>query len=383
MNVVRNRQVRLVKRPNGTPTPDIFSPTATEVASLAHGQFLVRNLYLSMDPALVSRMRDEDNYAESVVVGDVMHAYGIGQVMESRLGGVKKGDVLLGRFDMQEYAVCDDATVRTKINVGLAQPSWYLGAVGVTGATAYFGLTDIGKPQAGETVVISSGGSSVGATAAQLAKMRGCRTVAIVSTDHKAERTKRRFGYDAAVSYRNKSVEALSADLHAACPKGVDVYFDNTGGDISEALLDLYNEFARIVVCGRVATSHLADTKLDRGRRDQNVILTKRIRKQGFVLLDYKRRMPEATLQLAKWVKQGRITLDEDVLEGIEEAPNAFFRMLEGRNRGKQLVRLAELDESLLDGSARVGRLLTSRLFPTARLAHAVGKRAAAQLSRR
>ncbi|MEM7434262.1 MAG: NADP-dependent oxidoreductase [Myxococcota bacterium] len=376
--MTRNRQFLFAKRPAGTPTPDVFTPHEREVPQVSAGQFLVRNLYLSMDPALVARMREEDNYAESVAVGDVMHAYGIGQVIESKLDGVSRGDVLLGRLDMQEYALCDEATVRTKVNVGLAKPSWYLGTVGVTGATAYFGLFDIGRPKRGETVVISSGASSVGATAAQLAKLEGCRTVAIVSTDEKAARTQREFGYDAVVSYREKSVEALTATLRDACPGGVDVYFDNTGGDISEALLDLYNDYARIIVCGRVATSHLSDTKLDRGRRDQNAILTKRIRKQGFVLLDYKSRMPEATLQLAKWVRQGKIKLQEDVLEGIDQVPAAFFRMLEGRNQGKQLVHLADVDRDLLDGSERIGRLLISRYFPTERLARAVGRRAAA-----
>lgn len=346
-----------------------------EVPAVQDGQFLVRNLYLSMDPALVSRMRDEENYAESVTVGEVMHAYGVGQVIESRHAKIKKGDVLLGRFDMQEYAVCDDTITHSKVNVGLAEPSWYLGSVGVTGATAYFGLLDIGKPKPGETVVVSSGGSSVGATVAQLAKMKGCRTVAIVSTDEKAKRTRVEYGYDAAVSYRDKSVNELTEALRAACPDGVDVYFDNTGGDISEAVLDLYNDFARVVVCGRVAISHLPDTRLDRGRRDQNVVLTKRIRKQGFILFDYKGRMPEATLQLAKWTRQGKLKFQEDVLDGIDQAPEAFFRMLDGRNRGKQLVRLAPLDRSLLDGSERVGRLLTSRYFPTRRLAHALGKR--------
>jgi len=157
----------------------------------------------------------------------------------------------------------------------------------------------------------------------------------------------------------------------------VDVYFDNTGGTISEALLDLYNAFARIVVCGRIASSHLSDTRLDLGRRDQNAILTKRIRKQGFVLLDYKARMPEATLQLAKWVRWGKLKFEEDVLEGIEQAPAAFFRMLDGKNKGKQLVKLGELDRSHMGARERVGRALTSRYFPTERLAKAIGKRGA------
>ena len=190
--------------------------------------------------------------------------------------------------------------------------------------------------------MISSAGSSVGTVVAQLARAAGCRVVGIVSTDEKAARVCEEWDYDAVVSYRGKSVAALAAELADACPQGVDMYYDNTSGDISEALLDLYNVGARIAVIGRMAISHLSDTRKDVGRRDNNVILSKRIRKQGFVLLDHYDRLVEALLALAELLKDGKLKAKEDVMQGIEEVPAAFFRMLRGENDGKQLVRLIE-----------------------------------------
>jgi NADPH-dependent curcumin reductase CurA len=228
------------------------------------------------------------------------------------------------------------------IDPELAPPSWYLGVIGTTGATAWLSFNDICAPQAGETLVISSAGSSVGTVVAQLAREAGCRVVGIVSTGDKAQRVQQEWGYDAVVSYRGKSVDELARDLAAACPDGVDMYYDNTSGDISEALLDLYNVGARIAVIGRMGISHLSDTRLDVGRRDNNVILSKRIRKQGFVLLDHRERMIEALLGLAELIKQGRLQVKEDVLQGIDQVPAAFFRMLRGENDGKQLVRLID-----------------------------------------
>jgi len=352
------------------------------VPELKAGEFLVRNAYLSMDPAMVGRMRDEDNYADAVVPGETMHAYGVGQVVRSRCAALKVGEVVLGRLDMQEYAVCNDANEVTRINAGIAQPSWFLSAVGITGATAYFSLFDIAKPRRGETILISAGASSVGSLVAQLAKRVGCRTVAIVSTDDKAERTRAKFGYDAAISYRGKDIQTLSKDIAAACPSGVDIYYDNTSGDISEAVLDHYNEFARIVVVGRLGLSHLTDTKGDVGRRDNNVLLTKRITKQGFVLLDYRARMPAAVLQLAKWARRGDLQVQEDVAHGIDQIPDAFLRMLDGRNQGKQLVKLADIDRKLDPAPRWLGRALTSEHFPTGLLARVIGTGRAAGAKR-
>lgn len=371
---LQNRNIRLEKRPEGRPTADIFELDSLEVPPLKSNEFLVKNIYISMDPALVGRMRDEDNYAESVNPGEVMHAYAIGQVIRSNNPKVKVGEVRFGRFDMQEYAISSD-TINTKVlNLGLAKPSWYLSAVGLTGATAYFSLFDIGKPKSGETVVISAGGSSVGSTVAQMAKKVGCRTVAIVSTEEKAQQVISDWGYDAAVSYRGKSTEALAEQLAVACPKGVDIYHDNTSGDISESLLDLYNENARIVVVGRLGISHLSDTRLDTGRRDNNVILSKRIKKQGFVLLDYQSKVLGAAIHIAKWLKQGDLKIQEDILHGIDKAPEAFFRMLDGKNQGKQLVKLADVNHQLDPSPRWLGTGLVSKRFPTSILAMLVSR---------
>ncbi|MCG8672941.1 MAG: NADP-dependent oxidoreductase, partial [Pseudomonadales bacterium] len=369
-----NKAIQFVKRPNGKPTPDIFSPKELLLSSLRANEFLIKNLYLSMDPALVGRMRDEDNYAESVVPGDVMHAYGIGQVIASNHTQVKVGEVRLGRFDMQEYSVQTNPDDSRVINLGLAKPTWYLGPVGITGATAYFGLFDIAKPKRGDTVVISAGASSVGSIVAQLAKSVGCRVVAIVSNEEKAAQVKMDFGYDAAVTYRNKSISDIESDLKNACPQGIDIYFDNVSGDISEALLDLYNEKARIVVCGRLGISHLSDTKNDIGRRDNNAILSKRIRKQGFVLLDYQSRMMEAVIQLAAWVRQGKLVIKEDIIEGVDNIPKAFFRMLDGESQGKQLVHLANVDDAIDPAPRWLGAALTSSQFPRKPVLKAVSK---------
>jgi len=360
-----NNVVRMVKRPTGRPDPSIFEFDQEPVPSLKDGEFLMRNTYLSMDPALVSRMRDEDNYAEQVDPGDVMHSYGLGQVIESKNREVKVGEIRLGLVKMQEYCVGTNAEEFNKLNLGLAKPTWYLNTVGSSGATAFFSFLSIGKPQKGETVLISAGASSVGVIVAQIAKSLGCRVVGIVSTDAKAQQAKHDWGYDEVISYRDKSIDQLSSDIAAVCPNGVDIYYDNTSGDISEAVLDNYCLHARWIVIGRLAISHLADTKKDVGRRDNNVLLTNRVLKQGFVLLDYRSKFMGAFVQLATWMKSGELKLKEDILEGIERSPDAFFAMLEGRSNGRQLVKLADIDESLDPSPQWLGRLLISRFFPT------------------
>ncbi len=359
-----NHFVTFVQRPKGAPTPDIFQMGQAPVAPLADGAFLVRNALLSMDPALVSRMRPESNYAESVEPGTVMHAYGVGQVVESRHPNVKVGEVRLGRFDMQTHSVQTDADASRVLNLGIAAPEHYLSVVGITGATAYFVLQEICEPKAGERMVISAAASSVGRVAAQLAKAAGCKLVGIVSTEEKAQSLVAEGVYNAAVSYRGKEIAALAADLKQACPDGVDIYFDNTSGDISEAVMDIYNDFARIAVIGRLGIAHITDTTKDVGRRDGNIMLAHRIKKEGFVLLDYQPRMMEAGLSLARMVRAGTLKADIDMMEGINQVPDAFFRMLRGENTGKQLVRVGDLDESKDPAPRAIGRLITHPAFP-------------------
>lgn len=357
----QNNYVEFVKRPEAAPTPDVFRMNKRTTPELNSGEFLVKNIYLSIDPALVGRMRDESNYAESVQVGEAMHCYGIGQVIETKNEKVQKGELRLGRFDMQEYTLCNNADDSSKINIGLAEPTWYLSIAGITGLTAFFAIRDICKPKRGETIVVSAGASSVGMIAAQLAKRLGCRTIAIVSTDEKAQALRHSYAYDDAVSYRGKDSKTLSADLSKVCPNGVDIYFDNTSGDISEALLDLYNDFARIAVIGRLGISHLADTRLDVGRRDNNLVLSKRITKKGMVLLDYKKQYPEAIIQLAGMAHRKELQFEEDILSGINELPTAFFRVLAGKNTGKQLVKVGDINSAIDPSPVKLGNIIRSK----------------------
>lgn len=370
-----NQFVRFVQRPQAAPTPDIFEMAEAELPALKAGEFVIENKLISMDPALVARMRPEGNYAESVEPGQVMHAYAVGQVVESQNPAVKVGEVRLGRFDMQQFSVQGDAGASRTVNLGIAAPEHYLSVVGITGATAYFVLADILRPRAGLTLLISAAGSSVGQVAAQLGRAAGCRVVGIVSTDQKAEGLVASGLYDAAVAYRDKSVAALSTDLAAACPAGVDLYFDNTSGDISEAVLDLYNDYARIAVVGRLGIAHLPNTADDVGRRDNNAMLAHRLTKQGFVLLDYDPRMMEAGLALARMVRAGTLKAEIDMMQGIENAPAAFFRMLAGENRGKQLVKLGEIDVGQDPAPHGVGRLLTHPAFPAGPILHLLRRR--------
>lgn len=379
MQPQKNRYVEFTQRPNGRPDADTFNLKETKITTLKNGEFLIRINYLSMDPALVGRMRDESNYAESVNPGEVMHCYAIGQVILSKNTQVKVGELRFGLLGMQEYSVQTDPKESKVINLGLAEASHYLSVVGITGATAYFSLYDICKPKPCETILISAGGSSVGSIVAQMAKKLGCRTVAIVSSPNKAEQVMKDYGYDAALTYKNKSISEISKDIEVACPNGVDIYYDNTSGDISEAVLDHYNDFARVAVIGRLAISHLTDTHLDTGRRENNEILSKRIKKQGFVLLDYQERMVGAIISLAKAVKFREIKVSEDIIEGVENAPSAFFRMLNGESSGKQLVKLADIDHNLNNNLGQLiknylGNLLTIKYFPSRLLAKILTK---------
>lgn len=364
-----NQRVIFSTRPAGAPTAEVFTRDSQSVPDLKVDEYLIRVCLLSMDPALVGRMRAESNYIESAAPGDVMHCYGIGQVTESKNPNVNVGEVRLGRLDMQEYSIFNDAEETTVINLGLTSEQHYLSVVGITGATAYFSLLDIGKPKQGETILISSGASSVASVVAQMTKRLGLKTVGIVSTDEKARQAKTDWDYNEVISYRGKSIDELSSDIEKACPRGVDIYYDNTSGDISEAVLDHFNDYARHIVIGRMAISHLADTRQDVGRRDHSDILSKRLTKQGFVLLDYKPVFRAAFLQLAKWVNQGELKSKCDIANGIDQAETAFFRMLNGESQGKQLLRLSEVDHNADPAKRWLPKFMTSKHFPTDRLA--------------
>lgn len=334
-----NKNIRLDRYPEGLPTSDIFSISNNKVPDISAGQYLIKNLFIAIDPALVGRLRNENNYAEQVQIGEVMHAYCVGEVIESKNSAFSKGQKVYGQFGMQEYKISDENTVCFPVK-DIPKLSYYLGVLGTTGATAYFALNEICQPKKDECLVVSSAASSVGSIAGQLGKIHGCRTIGIVSTEEKAKWAKKEYGYDEVISYRNKSICEIEHDISLACPTGVDMYFDNTSGNISEALLNLYNDHARIAVVGRMGLSHLNDTTQDIGRRDNSIILSKRIKKQGFVVLDYIQRFTESAHELYSLISKGELIIKEDILEGVENLPTAFMNVVQGKNQGKQIVKL-------------------------------------------
>ncbi|MFN7230324.1 MAG: NADP-dependent oxidoreductase [Brevundimonas sp.] len=302
---------------------------------LEPGEFLVRLHWLSVDPFMVSRLRAEANYTAGVSVGDVMQAYGVGRVEATNSSQYAHGDFVTGFFGMREWAIDNGESQVRKIDPALGPVQTALGVFGLAGITAYFGLMEVGAPKRGETVAVSAGVGSVGLLVGKIAAFHGCRTVAIVGSDEKVAAAVTTLGFDAAVNRRSAR---LDLDLAQACPDGVDVYFDNAGGDLYDSVLQHMNVGGRIIVCGRVASAHLAETKLDVGPRDANAILVKRLRKQGFLATDYASRAPEAIATLAEIIREGGTLPPEDVVDGIDQAPRALVRMLRGDNIGKQLV---------------------------------------------
>lgn len=331
----RNRRIVLAARPVGLPKPEDFRLVEAPVPEPGPGEMLVRARWLSLDPYMRGRMSDAPSYARPVAVGEVMVGAVVGEVVRSQHPDFAVGDVVEERLGWQEYAVSRGREAR-KVDPTLAPISTALGILGMPGLTAYFGLLEVGRPRPGETVVVSAAAGAVGAVVGQIAKIAGCRVVGLAGSKAKVDYLVGELGFDAGIDYK-------TADLHtalaAACPRGVDVYFDNVGGRITEAVSRHVNPFARFAVCGLISQYNLE--KPDLAPRNERFVLVNRVRIQGFIVSDFYARRDEALRQLAEWVRQGRLTYREDVVDGLENAPAAFIGMLQGKNFGKQLVRLA------------------------------------------
>jgi NADPH-dependent curcumin reductase CurA len=331
-----NRQVRLKARPEGIPEAAHFEIVEAPAPEPAEGQFLVRNRFLSVEPAMRGWVSAVANYAKPVGIGEVMRAFAAGEVVASRHPGFAVGDKVVGMLGWQDFAVSDGASITRKVTEADLPLSAALGVLGLNGVTAYFALLDIGRPQPGDTVVVSTAAGAVGSCVGQIAKLKGCRTVGIAGGPEKVRLCREEFGYDAAIDY--KWVADLDAAIEEACPDGVDVYFDNTAGPISDAVLRHLDFRARIVVCG---TASLASwDPWPQGPRVERHLLVKRARMEGFLLFDYQDRYAEATTELARWVRSGAIRYREDILDGIEQAPGAIAGLYRGENLGKRLIRL-------------------------------------------
>ncbi|HBZ72297.1 MAG TPA: NADP-dependent oxidoreductase [Deltaproteobacteria bacterium] len=333
-----NRQWVLASRPSGLVKESNFAWKEVLLPKLEEGQFLVRNLYLSFDPAMRGWMEDRPSYIPPVAVGEVMRAGSVGQVVESKSPAFRPGDFVQGTFGWQDYAVSDGRGLLPVSKLPPGVPlTWPLGVLGITALTAYFGLLDLGKPKAGETVVVSGAAGATGSVAAQIAKLKGCRVIGIAGGRDKCAWLRDEAGLDAAIDYKAEDVGSRLRDL---CPRSVEIYFDNVGGEILDAVLAQIATRARIVLCGGISGYNASEPPP--GPRNYMNLVIQRARMEGFIVLDYAARFGEAVRELAAWVTSGKIKHQEDVQVGLENAPRTLLRLFEGKNLGKQLLKVSE-----------------------------------------
>jgi NADPH-dependent curcumin reductase len=337
MPSLQNRQVRLKSRPAGIPEAAHFEIVTVPVADPGEGQILVRNIYLSVEPAMRGWVSAVANYSQPVALGAVMRSFTVGRIEQSRHPGFTAGDYVTGMFGWQDFAIVGAKEIDRKIIDRDLPVSTALGVLGLNGLTAYFGLQDVGQPKAGETVVVSTAAGSVGSCVGQIAKIRECRSVGIAGGAEKVRLCRDAFQFDAAIDYKDADFESA---LAAACPNGIDVYFDNTSGRISDAVMKHLNIGARVVICGTASIASWDPLPL--GPRVERHLLVKRARMQGFIIFDYAPRFAEGLRELAQWVRDGLIQYREDILDGIEHAPGAIAGLYRGENLGKRLIRIAD-----------------------------------------
>jgi NADPH-dependent curcumin reductase CurA len=333
------KRIVLAARPVGEPKPSDFRLEEHAIPTPGAGEVLLRTIWLSLDPYMRGRMSDGPSYAQPVPVGGVMEAGTVCEVAASNNPGFKAGDIVLARAGWQTHAISDGKGL-AKIDPSLAPISTAVGVLGMPGMTAYTGLLDIGQPKAGETVVVAAASGAVGSAVGQIAKIKGARAIGIAGGKDKCDYVKKEFGFDDCLDHRDPD---LAAKLKEACPKGIDVYFENVGGPVFEAVFPLFNAFARMPVCGLIA--HYNDTQSVApkwaGALMRNV-LTKRLLIRGFIVSDFASRHGDFLKDMSAWVRDGKVKYKEHVTEGLENAPTAFMGLLKGANFGKQLVRVGQ-----------------------------------------
>ena len=330
-----NRQILLRRRPSGMPEPGDFELVESPVPTPGEGEFLCRTIYLSLDPYMRGRISGGQSYAASVEPGQVIVGGTVGEVIESRHPGVAQGDLVLGYDGWQAYAVSRGVGVR-KLDPEQAPISTALGVLGMPGMTAYVGLLDIGQPKPEETVVVSAASGAVGSAVGQIAKIKGCRAVGIAGSQDKCDYVVRDLGFDACVNHRTGD---LVQALRKACPTGIDVYFENVGGDVQKAVLQLINLNVRIPLCGLISEYNAVEPPSGPNWRP---LLINRALIKGFIVSDHVNRMGDFLADCSRWVREGKLKYREDVVVGLESAPDAFIGLLQGKNFGKLLVRVSD-----------------------------------------
>ena len=330
-----NRQLRLQRRPTGLLAPGDLQLVESPLPELKDGEALAKVKYLSMDPTMRVWMA-VDSYLPAVAIGDVMRAGGLAEVIESRHAHIKKGDKLFGLTGLQEYAIiaADSKIPYQKIpSIPFVQETAFLGVLGMTGLTAYFGMMEIGKPKKGETLVVSAAAGATGSVAGQIGKIQGCRVVGIAGTDEKCAWLTDELGFDAAINYKHSD---WKEKLAAATPNGVDIDYENVGGEIMEAVLNRMNLHGRVVLCGLIS----GYTKETSGPANLGLLIVKRLKVEGFLVLDYGARFTEAAMELGKWKMMGKLKDRQTVVEGLEKAPDALNMLFTGGNIGKLIVKV-------------------------------------------
>jgi NADPH:quinone reductase len=328
------RQFKLAARPVGLPKESDFTLVETPLPAPQPGEVIVKTVYLSVDPYMRGRITGVRTYADPVNIGDVMVGGTGGEVIESRDSRLQPGDFVVGYWGWQDHAVAAAAGLQ-KLDPQLAPVSTALGVLGMPGVTAYFGFLEICHPKAGETVVVSGAAGAVGSLVGQIAKIQGCRAIGIAGADEKIRHIVNDLVFDTAFNY--KTAGDYAAKLKDLCPSGIDCYFDNVGGAISDAVFALLNPFGRVSVCGQISQYNLP--KPEPGPRLLGQILVRQLKVEGFIVSRFQERWPRGIAQMAQWIKEGRIKYREDIVEGFEKTPRTFIDMLEGKNTGKMLVK--------------------------------------------
>ncbi len=328
------QQIVLANRPLGLPTPETFRTETIPIGELKEGEVLVKGLFFSVDPYMRGRMNDTKSYSPPYELNAPITGGVVGRIEESKTEDFKKGDTVTGVLPWATESIVTARSLK-KIDESLAPLHYYLGILGMPGLTAFFGITEIGRPKPGETVVISGAAGAVGIVAGQIAKLKNCRVVGIAGTDEKIKMLKEEFHFDEAINY-NKTNDMREA-IKKACPEAVDIYFDNVGGEISDAVIANINFFARIVLCGQISLYNVKEIPF--GPRIAPLLLTRSALMKGFIVSDFQKNFSEGMQQLSQWVKEGKLKYEETIIEGFEKLPEAFLSLFAGKNKGKMIVK--------------------------------------------
>jgi len=330
-----NKTILLKNRPKGKPTLNDFEFVEEEKPSPKEGEILLKTKYISVDPYLRGRMRDEESYIPPFKLNEPVESGIIAEVIESRNPNFSKGDYVNGMLKWKQFQTSPGNGLN-KVNKELAPLTAFLGVLGLTGITAYLGLEKIGKLKKGETLLVSAAAGAVGSVVGQIGKIKGCRVVGIAGSDEKIERIKEKFGFDEGINY--KTTDNLKKAIAEACPDGVDVYYDNVGGEILDAAMANINKNGRLIICGAISLYNKKE--IPTGPRHEGTLIKKSILMQGFTVRDYVKEFGPAMNQLSSWYKEGELTYSETIVEGFDNVPQAFLDLFEGKNKGKMIVKV-------------------------------------------